>query len=132
VTERHEIWPASAPRPSHPPPHPIGPPPAPFPGPPPRPVYREPHRIKAGPLLAGLGATTLWLGLFGALARSLAAYAWWTIVAAVTAWIVAAVLTALGDRGVATGVALASGVGLSIAMAFVAGRWIHTYDWPLW
>jgi MFS superfamily sulfate permease-like transporter len=34
--------------------------------------------------------------------------------------------------GVAVGVALASGLGLSIAMAFVGARWISTYDWPLW
>ena len=41
-------------------------------------------------------------------------------------------LTVLGDRGVAVGVAMASGFGLSIAMAFVAGQWITTDDWPLW
>jgi hypothetical protein len=97
-----------------------------------RPVYREPHPIRAGAVLAGFGAAALWLALFGALARDLAAYAWWTIGAAVMAWIVAAVLSFLGDRGVAVGVALASGVGLSIAMAFVGARWISTQDWPLW
>jgi hypothetical protein len=97
-----------------------------------RPVYREPHPIRAGAVLAGFGAAAVWLALFGALARDLAAYAWWTIVAAVVAWIVAAVLSFLGDRGVAVGVALASGVGLAIAMAFVGARWISTQDWPLW
>jgi hypothetical protein len=102
-----------------------------FPGPS-RPVYREPHPITAASVLAGIGATLLWLGLFGGLAHGLAAYAWWTIVAAVCAWAVALVLAVLGDRGVAVGVAIASGTGLSIAVAFVAARWIGTYDWPLW
>jgi hypothetical protein len=102
-----------------------------FPGPS-RPVYREPHPVTAAPVLSGLGAGLLWFGLFGGLAHGLAAYAWWTIVAAISAWAVAFVLTVLGDRGVAVGVAIASGAGLSIAMAFVGARWIATYDWPLW
>jgi hypothetical protein len=103
-----------------------------FPGQPSRPVYREPHPVRAAPVLAGIGATVLWFALFGALARNLATYAWWTLGAAVAAWIAAAVLSLLGDRGVAVGVALTSGLGLSIAVAFVGERWISTYDWPLW
>nr|WP_296073427.1 hypothetical protein [uncultured Actinoplanes sp.] len=103
-----------------------------FPGQPQRPVYREPHPVRVASVLAGIGATVIWLALFGALARSLATYAWWTLAAAVTAWIAAAVLSVLGDRGVAVGVALASGLGLSIAAGFVGARWISTYDWPLW
>jgi hypothetical protein len=97
-----------------------------------RPIFREPHPVAAAPVLAGFGAALLWFALFGGLAHDLAAYAWWTIVAAITAWAVALVLTVLGDRGAAVGVALASGLGLSIAMAFVGTRWIDTYDWPLW
>ncbi|MEU4239019.1 hypothetical protein [Actinoplanes sp. NPDC026619] len=95
-------------------------------------MFREPHPVGAAGVMAGLGSTLLWFGLFGGLAHGLAAYVWWTIVAAITAWIVALVLTLLGDRGVAVGIALASGVGLSIAMAFVAHEWITTYNWPLW
>jgi len=102
-----------------------------FPGPS-RPTYREPHPVNAGPLLAGIGAGVVWVTLFGALGRDLAGYAWWTIVAAVSAWAVALIMTLLGDRGAAVGVALASGLGLSIAMAFVGARWITTQDWPLW
>jgi hypothetical protein len=113
------------------PPSPGRPPSGLFPGPS-RPVYREPHPVAAAPVLSGFGAALLWFALFGGLAHDLAAYAWWTIVAAITAWALAIVLTVLGDRGVAVGVALASGLGLSIAMAFVGARWISTYDWPLW
>ncbi|MFC3737537.1 hypothetical protein [Paractinoplanes deccanensis] len=102
-----------------------------FPGPS-RPVYREPHPVNAGPLLAGLGSAAVWMVLFGSLGRDLASYAWWTLLAAVSAWLVALVLTTIGDRGVGVGVALASGLGLSVALAFVGGRWITTQDWPLW
>jgi hypothetical protein len=103
-----------------------------FPGAMPRPVYREPHPVRLGPLFAGLAATAVWFALFGALGHNLMTYAWWTIVASVTAWLVALVLGLLGDRGVAVGIALAAGLGLSIAMGFVAMKWIVTYDWPLW
>jgi hypothetical protein len=103
-----------------------------FPGQQLRPVYREPHPIRSGALLAGLGAGVVWLALFAGLARDLAGYAWWTLVAAISAWAVAAVLAILGDRGVAVGVALASGFGLAVAAGFVAARWITTGDWPMW
>src|SRR4051794_39093093 len=112
----------------HPPPSPSGL----FPGQPLRPRYREPHPVATAPLLAGIGSTLVWLALFGAIGRDLVSYTWWTLTAALSAWAVAAVLAVLGDRGVATGVALAAGFGLSIATAFVANRWITTNDWPLW
>jgi hypothetical protein len=126
VTNTHEAWQTA------PPPPPVTRPSSGlFPGPV-RPIYREPHPVSAGPLLAGLGSGVAWLALFGALGRDLTAYAWWTILAAVSAWLVAAVLTVIGDRGTAVGIALASGFGLSIAMGFVGVRWITTQDWPLW
>jgi len=103
-----------------------------FPGLPPRPVYRETHPIRSGPLLSGLAASVVWFVLFGSLGHDLASYAWWTIVAGITAWAVALVLGLVGDRGAATGVAVGSGIGLSIALGLVAARWISTYNWPLW
>jgi hypothetical protein len=103
-----------------------------FPGQPPRPIYREPHPVGTGAVLAGIGATVVWFALFGSIGRDLLSYAWWTVVAAVTAWAVATVLAIFGDRGVAVGVAITSGFGLSIAAGFVAVRWITTADWPLW
>jgi hypothetical protein len=133
MVERQGSWPAATPPP---PPGGYARPPMPtpsglFPGPT-RPVYREAHPIAAGPVLAGVGGTLLWFALFGALGHSLVSYAWWTVVAAILAWVVAGVLTLLGDRGVAVGVALTAGVGLSIAAIFVAERWIATSHWPLW
>jgi hypothetical protein len=103
-----------------------------FPGHPPRPEYREPHPVTAAPVLAGIGATLLWFALFGSIGRDLLSYAWWTVVAAVTAWAVALVLALLGDRGVAVGVALTGGLGLSVAAFFVGERWIMTNQWPMW
>jgi hypothetical protein len=103
-----------------------------FPGQPLRPIYREPHPVGTGAVLAGIGATAVWFALFGSIGRDLLSYAWWTVVAAITAWAAATVLAILGDRGVAVGVALTSGFGLSIAAGFVAVRWITTADWPMW
>ncbi|MEV6601392.1 hypothetical protein AB0M36_31755 [Actinoplanes sp. NPDC051346] len=102
------------------------------PGLPPRPTYREPNPIRTAPVLSGLGAASVWFALFGSIGRDLLSYAWWTIAAAISAWLVALLLGILGDRGVAVGIALASGLGLSIAAGFVGARWITTEDWPLW
>ncbi|GAA0439474.1 hypothetical protein Aca07nite_48960 [Actinoplanes capillaceus] len=133
MADRRGSWPAALP----PPPGYLPPRNAPQPSPqfaamPPRPTYREPHPVTAAPVLTGLAATTAWFVLFGSLGSSLASYAWWTIGAALAAWAVALLLAVLGDRGVAVGVAVASGLALSIALLFVTLRWVATYDWPLW
>jgi hypothetical protein len=136
MAERPAPWPAAEPPPpgwlpapaDAPPPMP----PAMVPSAPARPVYREPHPVGAAPLLTGMGATLVWFALFGSIGRDLFSYAWWTVAAAVSAWIVALVLSVLGDRGVAAGVAIIGGIGLSVAMGFVAARWIGTDDWPMW
>jgi hypothetical protein len=136
MAERPAPWPAAEPPPpGWLPPTADGRPPGPsglFPGQPPRPVYREPHPIGAAPLLTGMGAALIWFALFGSIGRDLFSYAWWTVVAAVSAWVVALVLSLFGDRGVAVGVAIAGGIGLSVATGFVAVRWITTNDWPMW
>jgi hypothetical protein len=140
MAERQGSWTAATPPPpgflppQRPPMTPMGPmaPSGLMPGLPTRPFYREPHPVTAFPVLSGLAATTLWFILFGSLGRDLASYAWWTILAAVSAWLVAGVLTVIGDRGVAVGVAIAGGAGLSAALCFVALRWIGTDDFPLW
>ena len=130
MAEQHGPWPPAAAPPGWlpPPQQPSGL----FPGAPLRPRYREPYAIGTGPVLAGLGAGLLWLVLFGAVGRDLVAYAWWTLLAAVSAWAVALVLAWIGDRGVAVGVAASAGLGWSIATGFVVARWIGTGDWPMW
>lgn len=97
-----------------------------------RPHIREPYPVVTGALLAGLGAGLLWMVIFGSLGRDLPGYAWWTLVAALVAWATAGVLSFVGDRGVAVGVAISAGLGWSVAAAFVAAEWISTGDWPMW
>jgi hypothetical protein len=96
-----------------------------------RPIYREVLPARPGSVLVGAAAATVWMMLFGFLAHSARAYAWWTIVAGLVAWAVSAVLVRAGDRGVAAGVALASGVGVAIAMSVVLVRWTGGH-WLLW
>ena len=88
----------------------------------PRPIYRELLPITSGKAAIGILAGTLWMGLFGLLASSARGYVWWTIIAAVLAWPVLAVLTRFGDRGVAAGAAVSTGFGLAIAGLVVAVR----------
>jgi hypothetical protein len=133
MADRQGIWPAAEPPPPGWLPASVDvPQPSALSGQPLRPIYREPHPAGAMQFLAGAGAAFVWFALFGSIGRDLFSYAWWTVVAAVSAWAVALVLSVLGDRGVATGVALGSGIGLSVASGFVAFRWITTNDWPLW
>jgi hypothetical protein len=102
-----------------------------FPSGPHRPSFREPHPVRVGPVLAGAGIAALWLLLIGLLARSTGGYVWLTIVASIAAWICALLLARIGDRGAAVGVAIATGLGLAIAVGLVIQRWATT-GWPLW
>lgn len=95
-----------------------------------RPIYREMVPVTAGKAAIGVLAGTLWMGLFGLLATSAQGYVWWTIIAAVLAWPVLAVLTRFGDRGVAAGAAVSTGFGLAIAALVVIVRGFAG-DWPL-
>ena len=101
-------------------------------GPPSRPTYREPHPVTGAGVAAGGGSAFVWLLLFGLLGTDVAGYAWWTLVAVVVAWLVAAVLVRHGDRGVGVGIAIVTAGGWSIAAAVVAVRWATSGDWPLW
>lgn len=97
----------------------------------PRPAYREPHPVRIGAVLAGAGVAAIWLLLFGLLGRSAQSYVWLTVLASAAACLAALALARFGDRGVAVGVALATSVGLGIAVVLVVQRWATT-GWPLW
>jgi hypothetical protein len=101
-------------------------------GSPPRPTYREPHPVSGGAVAAGLAGAGAWLLLFGLLGRSLPGYVWWTVAAGLAAWVVALGLAVAGNRGVATGIAMATAAGWGIAAIVTAVRWAGTGDWPLW
>ena len=96
-----------------------------------RPTYRELLPVGAGRAAVGVLAGTLWMGLFGLLATSARAYVWSTIIAALLAWPVLAVLTRFGDRGVAAGAAVSTGFGLAVAGLVVTLRWWGG-EWLLW
>jgi hypothetical protein len=102
-----------------------------FPSGPRRPTFREPHPIQLGALFAGAAIAAAWLFAFGLLASSATSFIWLTFGASVVAWVVAAVLTVIGDRGAAVGVALATALGMAIATAVLIERWA-TSGWPLW
>ncbi|WP_346124312.1 hypothetical protein [Micromonospora coerulea] len=116
----------------------VGPPPVRTPsglfpsGPPTRPSWREPYPVTGAGVAAGGATATVWLLLFGLLGRDVASYAWWTLIAGGLAWLAAVVLVRFGDRGVATGVAIVTAGGWSIAAAVVAVRWAQSGNWPLW
>lgn len=101
-------------------------------GAPMRPSYREPHPVTGAGVATGAATAFVWLLLFGLLGRDVPGYAWWTLLAGGLAWLSAAVLVRHGDRGVATGVAIVTAGGWSIAAAIVAVRWAQSGDWPLW
>lgn len=97
-----------------------------------RPTYREPHPLTGGGVAVGGVAAAAWLLFVGLLGTDLGSYGWWTLAAAATAWIAALVLVRYGDRGVATGVAIVTAGGWSIANVVLGFRWLATGDWPLW
>lgn len=103
-----------------------------FPSGPPRPTYREPHPVSSTAVATGISAVALWMLVFGLLADDLQSYAWWTALAGALAWLVAAGLARYGDRGVAVGVAIGSGLAVSLAAIVVGMRWADSGNWPMW
>ena len=87
--------------------------------------------MRLGPAVAGAGVASAWMGLVGLLGSSAQGYIWLTIGASVVATAVAVGLARAGDRGVAAGVAVATGFGLVMAMGLLVVRWVTT-GWPLW
>jgi hypothetical protein len=60
--------------------------------------------------------------LFGLLGGSLTGYQWWTFSAGAVSWGIAGLLARFGDRGVAVGVAISTGVAVAIAGVTVLAR----------
>jgi hypothetical protein len=102
-----------------------------FPSGPPRPIFREPFPVRGGAVALGMVFGGLWIMLFGLLASDAGGYVWVTIIAGLVASLVALLLARMGDRGAAVGVAMATGVGVAIAMIVLVVRWVSG-DWLLW
>jgi hypothetical protein len=81
--------------------------------------------------VVGAVAGVVWMLLFGLLGHSARSYCWWTIGAALAGWAAAAVLARSGDRGIAAGAAMSTGVGLAIAMSVVVTHLLGGH-WLLW
>lgn len=113
------------------PPAPGRPPSGLFPGSTQRPTYREPNPTRLGAVALGGIAGTVWMVLIGLLGHGARAYAWWTISAGILAWLAALGLARYGIRGIAVGVALASGVATAVVGAIVLEHWVAGH-WILW
>ncbi|HEX6873116.1 MAG TPA: hypothetical protein VF163_18620 [Micromonosporaceae bacterium] len=96
-----------------------------------RPVFREPHPVRLIAILAGSAGAAGWLMLWGLLATSVRGYLWLTLIAASAANLAALVLARFGDRGVAVGVAVVTGVGVGAAFVVLIEAWMTT-GWPMW
>jgi hypothetical protein len=98
---------------------------------PPRPIYRERLPVRPGAIAVGVAGGALWMLLFGLVATNARGYAWMTIAAGAAAWLVALLLTRLGDRGVAVGLGISAGLGVAVAVGLVFVRWAGGH-WLLW
>jgi hypothetical protein len=96
-----------------------------------RPVLREAHPVRAVAVLVGALAAGVWLLAFGLLSVTLRGHIAWTSLAGVTAWCAALFLARKGDRGVAVGIAAATGVALTVAALSVLAEWARQGVWPV-
>ncbi|MBX6358430.1 MAG: hypothetical protein IRZ05_21585, partial [Micromonosporaceae bacterium] len=88
--------------------------------------------VRGTAVAAGLSVAALWMLVFGLLAGGLRGYAWLSLFAGAVAWLVSLGLARFGDRGVAVGVAISTGLAMSITAVAVAVHWANSGDWPLW
>lgn len=100
-----------------------------FPAGPPRPTYREPHPVRLGSIVGGASVAAAWLLLVGLVAASVNGYLGMIAGACALAWAGAGVLAVRGDRGAATGAAVAIGVAIAVTFGLFLARWI-TVGWP--
>ncbi len=97
----------------------------------PRPTWREGYPAGPGAVAIGVLAGTVWMALLGVLGTTARSYVWWTIAAGLLGGWAALALARLGDRGVAAGVALACGIGVTVSFVVVTVHWVGGH-WLLW
>lgn len=96
-----------------------------------RPTLREPHPVRAGAVLCGALAGAAWLLTFALLSVTLSGYLSWTLLGGGLAWLTALMLSRRGDRGVAVGLAAATGVAWTVATLSVLTEWARLGVWPV-
>lgn len=96
-----------------------------------RPTLREPHPVRAWAVLCGVIAGALWLSAFALLSVTLRGYVSWTLLAGSLAWLAAFMLSRQGNRGVAVGLAAATGVAWTVATLSLLAEWIRLGVWPV-
>ncbi|WP_020522572.1 hypothetical protein [Catelliglobosispora koreensis] len=96
-----------------------------------RPTLREPHPVRPSAVLCGAIAAGVWLLAFGTFGVTLRGYLGWTLLSGGLAWVAAVLLSARGDRGVAVGVAAATGVAWAVATLSVFAEWARMGAWPV-
>jgi len=96
-----------------------------------RPTLREPHPVRAGAVLCGALAGAAWLLTFALLSVTLRGYLSWTLLGGGLAWFAALMLSRRGDRGVAVGLAAATGVAWTVATLSVLAEWVRLGVWPV-
>jgi hypothetical protein len=94
------------------------------------PTLREPHPVRAGAVLCGALAGAAWLLTFALLSVTLRGYLSWTLLGGSLAWLAALMLSRKGDRGVAVGLAAATGVAWTVATLSVLAEWVRLGAWP--
>ena len=82
-------------------------------------------------MLCGALAGTAWLLTFALLGVTLSGYLSWTLLGGGLAWLVALMLSKGGDRGVAVGLAAATGVAWTVATLSVLAEWARLGAWPV-
>jgi hypothetical protein len=92
---------------------------------------REPHPVRSGAVWGGAGVTAIWFIMVAFLAMSVRGYVWLTFLAGAVGWLCALGLARYGDRGAAVGIAIATSLGVSVAVMVMIVRWVTT-GWPLW
>jgi len=96
-----------------------------------RSTLREPHPVRAGAVLCGALAGAAWLLTFALLSVTLRGYLSWTLLGGGLAWLAALMLSRRGDRGVAVGLAAATGVAWTVATLSVLAEWARLGAWPV-
>jgi hypothetical protein len=96
-----------------------------------RPRYREPLPVRPARVVLGMLVGAAWMALASSQVAKATFFCWSMFVAGIVAGSVAVLLSRIGDRGAAAGVAIAAALGVCVATLVVVVSWAHG-NWLLW